>query len=398
MIQELQVTLDEQGIDEDELIEQADKLEDSIKQQNAALSNVQRTLNTLIDRRGAAAKEVRNRRARLVEIEELVGRFGLLDDHYGTDIRRLEAIHESGSLFASLDSKLCPLCGAQTGDQHLNTDCDGNTEAIVRAASAEIEKINRLRRELRQTVRSLEDEREGISGALPEFEREYKAHDQELSQIAAPAVSEERTSYDLLISERAEVRAVLEKFDRLHRLVRQRGDLEPEDADTSAGTGTTRTQISKSVLDEFSQTVEEILNEWHFPNAERVFFDESRRDFQISGKERGSTGKGLRAITHAAVTIGLMVFCREHGLPHPGFVVLDSPLLAYWKPEGAEDDLRGTDLKDRFYEYLLGLQATNQVIIIENEHPPDFVSKRGNVVVFTKNPHQGRYGFFPHRD
>jgi hypothetical protein len=98
------------------------------------------------------------------------------------------------------------------------------------------------------------------------------------------------------------------------------------------------------------------------------------------------------------VTIGLMVFCREHGLPHPGFVVLDSPLLAYWKPEGAEDDLRGTDLKDRFYEYLLGLQATNQVIIIENEHPPDFVSKRGNVVVFTKNPHQGRYGFFPHRD
>jgi septal ring factor EnvC (AmiA/AmiB activator) len=398
MIQELQITLDEQGVDEDDLSEQVDKLEDSIKQQNAALSNVQRALNTLIDRRGAAAKEIRNRRARLVEIEELAGRFRLLDNHYETDIRRLEAIHESGSIFASLDSKPCPLCGAQIGDQHLDADCDGNTEAVVRAASAEIAKINRLRRELHETIGSLEREGDEISRALPDFEREYKANDQELSQIAAPAVSEERTSYDLLISERAEVRAALEKFDRLHRLVRQRGELEPEDADASAGSGATRTQISKSVLDEFSQTVEQILNEWHFPNAERVFFDESRRDFQIYGKERGSTGKGLRAITHAAVTIGLMVFCREHGLPHPGFVVLDSPLLAYWKPEGAEDDLRGTDLKDRFYEYLLGLQATNQVIIIENEHPPDFVSKRGNVVVFTKNPHQGRYGFFPHRD
>ena len=152
------------------------------------------------------------------------------------------------------------------------------------------------------------------------------------------------------------------------------------------------------MLDEFSKTVERILEEWHFPNATRVFFYESKRDFQISGKDRGSTGKGLRAITHAAVTVGLMEFCRERGLTHPGFVVLDSPLLAYWKPEGVEDDLRGTDLKEMFYRYLLGLQAEIQVIIIENEHPPDFVFQEGSVTVFTKNPRQGRYGFFPHMD
>jgi hypothetical protein len=66
------------------------------------------------------------------------------------------------------------------------------------------------------------------------------------------------------------------------------------------------------------------------------------------------------------------------------------------EPEGVEDDLRGTDLKERFYNYLLGLRADNQVIVIENEHPPEVVFENGNVVVFTKNPHQGRYGFFPH--
>ena len=137
------------------------------------------------------------------------------------------------------------------------------------------------------------------------------------------------------------------------------------------------------------------MHDWHFPNANRVFFDESKRDFQIAGKNRGSTGKGLRAITHAAVKIALMEFSRERNLPHPGFVVLDSPLLAYWKPEGADDDLRGTDLKEMFYRYLLGLRKDNQVIIVENEHPPDFVSGEGNVIVFTKNPRGGRYGFFP---
>ena len=161
------------------------------------------------------------------------------------------------------------------------------------------------------------------------------------------------------------------------------------------GTTATRTQVSKNVLDEFAKTVERILQEWHFPNATRVFFDESKRDFQIAGKDRGSTGKGLRAITHAAVTIGLMEFCRERDLPHPGFVVLDSPLLAYWKPEGDDDDLRGTDLKEMFYRYLLGLHDNNQVIIIENEHPPQFVADKALVEVFTKNPHHGRYGLFP---
>ena len=95
------------------------------------------------------------------------------------------------------------------------------------------------------------------------------------------------------------------------------------------------------------------------------------------------------------MNIGLLEFCLEHDLPHPGFVVLDSPLLAYWKPEGEQDDLRGTDLKEKFYQYLLGLSSDAQVLIVENEHPPDFVEARWNVVAFTKNPDQARYGFFP---
>jgi len=179
------------------------------------------------------------------------------------------------------------------------------------------------------------------------------------------------------------------------RLNAQRAEIDAEQTESTGEHSSTKTQISKNVLDEFAQTIEGILQEWHFPNAIRVFFDEGKRDFQIAGKDRGSTGKGLRAITHAAVKIGLMEFCHERNLPHPGFVVLDSPLLAYWKPEGVEDDLRGSDLKEMFYRYLLGLRKDSQVIIIENEHPPDFVSRKGNVIVFTKNLRQGRYGFFP---
>jgi hypothetical protein len=75
MIDELQTDLDEEGADDDELNDQLARLEASIKEQNAALTDVQRALDALLERRGLVASELRNRRARIVEIEELVGRF-----------------------------------------------------------------------------------------------------------------------------------------------------------------------------------------------------------------------------------------------------------------------------------------------------------------------------------
>src|SRR5262249_28110729 len=110
--------------------------------------------------------------------------------------------------------------------------------------------------------------------------------------------------------------------------------------------------LPTTVAHSFALKVEEILKAWHFPEADRVHFDAKARDLIIAGKLRTARGKGLRAITHAAFTIGLLDYCREQGTSHPGFAVLDSPLLAYRAPEGSEDDLTGTDLNEQFYQYL----------------------------------------------
>lgn len=394
MIEELQIEIDEEGHDEEELLDQLSNLEGSIEDCNEELSAAQGTLNSLIEDRGVAASEINKRRARLVEIEELTKRFALLDDHYSTDLKRLESVREAGSLFVHSDRVVCPLCGSNPEDQHLDADCDGNVEAVLHAAIAEMDKIKKLQSELQDTVETLGVERGRIDGELPQYTERYATLNGELSDIARPDLSTKRGSYNELISERAEVNSALEKFKRFKRLIDQRDDLESGN-DGDGKPTETKTIISKSTLDEFSQTVERILAAWHYPNAQRVFFDETTRDFQIAGKARGSSGKGLRAISHAAVTIGLLEFCLERGLPHPGFVILDSPLLAYWKPEGDDDDLRGTDIKEHFYEYLIGFKETAQIIIVENEHPQPSVADAASVSVFTKNPNQGRYGFFP---
>ena len=396
MIAALQIEIDDQGIVECDVDAQLERLRESIKKQNAALFSVQRALDTVLQRRSQAAQTAREQEARITEIDELLGRFSLLDEHYLTDLRRLTAIRESGSLFVHLDRSACPLCGAEPGDQHLGSSCDGNVAAVVEAATAEMEKIRRLRRELQDTVRTLSLERLALEDSSRRAIEKYRVLDERMSAIAQP-VAKERGAYERLIMAQTEARLTKEKIARLGALIAMRSGLEREQSE-AAGSKSANIAILASVLDDFAQTVQSLLREWRYPNTERVFFDPDTKDFQIAGKNRGSTGKGLRAITHAAVKVGLMEFCQSRDLPHPGFVVLDSPLLAYWAPEGEEDDLSGTDLKDRFYEYLKGLGEDSQVIIVENEHPPETVASESNVVVFTKNPQRGRYGFFRRRE
>ena len=102
----------------------------------------------------------------------------------------------------------------------------------------------------------------------------------------------------------------------------------------------------------------------------------------------------MRAITHAAFTIGLLRYTEVNKLSHPGFVVLDTPLLAYREPENDEDDLRDTDVQSKFYEFLLNW-TSRQVIILENEDPPDFIKNTDKTIFFSKNLSKGRYGLFP---
>jgi hypothetical protein len=75
-------------------------------------------------------------------------------------------------------------------------------------------------------------------------------------------------------------------------------------------------------------------------------------------------------------------------------VLLDSPLLSDKEPDGEDDDLRHTDLKQRFYEYLQGIDDDEQVIIIENTDPPEDVQKLPQAIKFTGNPDEGRAGLF----
>lgn len=385
----------EHGFGREELEGQIEKLDNSISSSREQLQNAQTQLDEMMNQRREIVTSRESIKDRIDDISNMLGRFGLLKSQYVTDLGRLIAIEESGSLFVHHERIRCPLCGALPEAQHNTEDCDGDVESIVTAASAEMEKIKRLASDLDSTVSSLNDESMRLSEDLIEVEDQFNRLDSEIKSAIAPELMELQSSYSEYVDVRSTALSHLSVYTRLDKLLAQREKLFGDEEEKEGGDQKIVANLSTQVLHDFSETVERILNAWDFPDTGNVHFDETTMDFVINGKLRGNRGKGLRAITHAAATLGLLEFCRERSLPHPGFVVLDSPLLAYYKPEGEDDSLQGSALKQKFYKYLIEEHSDSQVIIVENEHPPEAFEGQLDLTVFTKNPKQGRFGLFP---
>ncbi|HYW37359.1 MAG TPA: AAA family ATPase [Terriglobales bacterium] len=394
LIDEHRERLAELTKDPDDLEDQLQRLEGSLSQHENQLATTDAEYRGLEVRRRDTRKKLEEGRDRRAEIAGLLERFTLLDRHYVSDVARLRGIEEGGTLFEVMGQAPCPLCGAEPAHHRRDSDCDGNIEAVVAAARSEIAKIELLRTELADTVTSLEREGDGFDKRLPRVDEDLRKLSLGIEQLITPKLTRLRTTYAGLADKRGEVREALAIYKSIKDVEARRLKIENDGDDQKDG-AVSEGDLSAAVADAFALQVEAVLKDWHFPEAERVFFDAKSRDLVIAGKPRTARGKGLRAITHAAFTVGLLQFCKTKDTPHPGFVILDTPLRAYREPEGSEEDLTGTDLNVKFYDYLAGLADDRQVIIVENTDPPSTITTRPQVVMFSKNPHSGRYGFFP---
>ena len=97
---------------------------------------------------------------------------------------------------------------------------------------------------------------------LPALEEQYDELDARLSDVAAPALSSQGSSYNELVLKRAEVTGSLERFTRLEKLLWQRGELAKR-ADEEEEGPESRTKIASATLDAFARTVQRVLSDWH---------------------------------------------------------------------------------------------------------------------------------------
>ncbi|WP_254511390.1 AAA family ATPase [Anatilimnocola floriformis] len=362
----------------------------------------QTTTSIAVDRDRLRQEQVRRRdlwadieasTARTELLNRLVNRFALLDEHYKSDSRRLKAMAEAGEYLSQLPLVECPVCGTE--------DAWGENEDIgqvQRACAAEIQRIEMLRSDLESTVSDIEGQVETLNRGIVRSKRSYDTISQEIEKTLLPAEEVTKEEISQLLEKQVRLEqatALAEQVSRLKAQLEEIRSAAPPASRKRETTEGSQTAASTSETDEFCKVVEKLLGEWKFPETGRVTFSETKQDIVINGKDRASHGKGIRALSYSAFVVGLLRFCRKKKRSHSGIVVLDSPLVAYREPD-SQKTVKTANVKENFYRSLAKPVRETQVIIFENEDPPEDVISKITYTHFSGDKTgKHRSGFFP---
>jgi hypothetical protein len=387
-IDELKQLFPEDDIDTLDLDAQNETLSNTISGLQKTLENRQSHLDYLRRERRAVMNEREAAQNRSAEIALTLDRFSLLADVYDSDVIRLESLEEGAAALLAGAGRPCPLCGAAPEHQHTSHGYE-EVERAQRAVRAEIAKIGTERFDLAKATNSLQAEQTSLSGRISRLSDALGEIETQIKQ-AQPLEAESRGAYEELDLARQRVRDGLALRRRMESLRNRRIALE-RFRPSSTPRDSISVGISGPVGHEFAQTVQSVLHAWHFPGSPTVSFDDKTHDILIDGKDRRGNGKGVRALMNAAFKIGVLLYCRSKDLPHPGVVVLDSPLLAYRDPHTSRhgslsDDearVKATGLKEHFYRFLLDKAEDSQFIIVENDAPPFDLGAKAKVTIFS---------------
>lgn len=345
-------------------------------------------------------------KSRLLVVRELLARFDLLERSYRTDLDRLAFIEIGSELLEQLPAVACPTCGQplDIGHEHAGEPGVAPFRVVdnVRAAcEAEAHTIRTLLRDLEAAVTDLREEAEALGVRIQTEAAGVAEVDHRLRRELQPRMSIATTELRGLTVRRQQVARQEHAAQRLSELVLERHDLARElDGLRKRGARPIPEKRIEASTESLTEQVRLLLHAWSNVTGS-VRFDRSAMDFVVGGQTRAAQGKGVRAIWFAAFIIGLMRLSRAERRPHPGFVILDSPLTTF---HGGKPRARGPEdvpesVEQAFFRDLAISSATSsrheQIIIFDNKEPPDDVEKFANVVRFTGYGGGDREGFVP---
>lgn len=144
--------------------------------------------------------------------------------------------------------------------------------------------------------------------------------------------------------------------------------------------------------DAYCSSIETVLKSWGFSDDISISFDSNTLDLVINNKPRSGWGKGYRAFIMSAMVVGLMRYCYENDRLHPGFVIIDSPLVSLKERKKVTDEWVDDYMEKKMIEDILTQDSSRQVIIFENKDLKyDFDY---NYIEFSHEG-DGRNGFIP---
>jgi hypothetical protein len=394
LLDDREVKLRAFSVDPTQLAGQRARMAAAVQEATSLLATRQAELDDAATTRDRAWSAIETLKSKRLFVAEQVKRLELLEQHYASDKARLESALEAGEFFERLPTGECPVCGNVAGAQEEGGASDERLREFQQACAAELGKIAVLARDLGITLSAMRSEDQGhareqasLQGTLDRanaainglLDRKVRSADEQLSRLLAEQARLAEAAFA--------AGEVLDLQNRFSMLEQQR-NAKPDKVKIAPKVGAAGTA-------EFCGVVEKTLRAWKFPFEGHVSWADKEFDLVIGGQNRGSMGKGSRAITHAAFTVALMRYCRAKHLPHPGIVMLDTPLNPYRGADKTAKDSMNMDVQEAFYADLAADASGDQVIVFENTEPPLSLMPKMQYTHFSGNVANPRVGFFP---
>lgn len=353
------------------------ELEKLIERLKGELESLVDARDEALEKSQEATRNILRADSQLLGFRELLSRYQLLDERYASDLDRLDFISESSFYFEALQEVPCPVCDQIMAPGHSHT-LDSTARPIRESAVAEAAKIHAHRTDLAAAISDLKGRQGLVEFDRMVFDFDLNKSNTELNSTLAPRLELTAEHLEQLMNRHTEREATRVERERWQELVKRQNDINSALAESGAPKQTWA-GLPPMELGELCVEIQDVLVEWSWKGTPRVQFDEKAYDIVVDGKPRQSSGKGVRAILYAAFAIGLLRYCAKNNRPHPGVIVIDSPLTSYKskksgtvKGENGEID---AGIEAAFWDSLAKTAKDIQVIVIENKEPPSEIAE-----------------------
>ncbi len=365
---------------------QIGRIDSYLKTHSKELAALKAAHTTIVNKR----REVEQR---LVSLKEAGGRFSLLDSKYESDLQRLQSLSAAADVVATFEIRPCPLC--KTDLSHKKAHIADEQSALRSGATAEAEKVIALRIGLKKALSEVEEDIQEAEAILIQLRNEENANVNAQNALVQPITSTTSSTLTQLTERKSVLSMAVQDLERIEQL---KNRLTVMQARTKRKKQSVERDISSSATT-LCSLVTDLLKTWGVPDLQSVSFDPAKADLKINNRERISYGKGKRGIFLTAYVIALMEHALRIGSPHLGVVAIDSPVVTYKDPKHGSNDIEEVlpvAVKDQFYAWLAKRKEPGQIIVIENEEPPEELRDQLPFTEFVgKGAVSGREGFFP---
>ena len=345
----------------------------------AEISTNEKRINSSIEENQKILAQLYEKNENLSECNVLLNRYYELTTQYNADLKRLNFIVDGEANLNASFSTHCPFCDGEVVVK--------KNQNYIDAAKSDYKKIKLQAKDLESASKELRSEKLSLEQEIGTLMAKKKSIEELIEKELKPQVfnlKEKLSAYKDAIECQKEI-------DILKKLSEQKtADMIENDTDEESELKfKVKEHLDYSFINELSNGIKSFLENCNYDNLLSVIFDKADMDIVINGKKKSSNGKGYNAYFNSVVAIVLSRYMESKAKYSPDFLVLDSPILSLKEKETKKPS---ETMRNTLFENIVDNQKGIQTIVIENEIP-EINYKDANIIHFTKEKNNGRYGF-----